>query len=283
MDESELRRIIELAIIRQLAVTGYGYYVPVAISGRHVHLCAAHVEALFGKGYVLKKSKYLLQPDQYACEETVTLKCTKDSLTLRVLGPVRKETQAEISITDAYKLGIEPVVRMSGNTENTPGGLLTGPAGEIKLDRGVVIAARHIHMSDEEAVWFGLKNGDTVSIKKSGVREIIFGNTAVRTGAGHSLEMHIDTDEANAAGINGREILELLKTGETKLNQKNKETVNPSSCASMEPMDLITEWDVKVALKEGVRMMRLSQKGIITPLVRDTAKELGITIEINRG
>jgi putative phosphotransacetylase len=213
VERSEIKRIIELEVIKGYIKSAEGYYVPVAISARHVHLSHGDVETLFGKGHQLKKLRSLNQPGQFACEEQVTFAGTKGGLeNMRVLGPERRETQVEMSFTDSYKTGTEPVVRMSGSDlEGTPGGRLIGPAGEVQLKKGVIIAARHLHMSGEEAALFGLKNGDAVSVRKTGEREITFGNVIVRSGEGHSLEMHIDTDEANAAGMRCGELLELIK------------------------------------------------------------------------
>lgn len=211
MNDNELKRKIEIEVLKQLTKSGR-YCVPAAISARHVHLSLTSVEALFGSGYRLRKFRDLSQPGQFACEEQITLIGPKGSIEkVRVLGPERRDTQAEISVTDSLKLGIEPVVRMSGDIEGTPGGKLIGPAGEVTLHKGVIIAVRHLHMSAEEAAAYGLKNGDIVSVKKAGAREMIFGNVAVRSGEGHSLEMHMDTDEANAAGMLCGELLELIK------------------------------------------------------------------------
>ncbi len=212
MNKNNIRRLIETTLIRILIEENKGYYVPVTVSNRHVHLCAADLEALFGKGYTPVKLRDLIQPGQYACEEVVTLTGPKGSIEkVRVLGPVRKETQVEISLTDSYKLGIKPEIRMSGDIKGTPGGKLIGPAGTVTLQKGVIVAARHLHMSAEEAGWFGLKDGDVVNVQKSGTRAAAFCNVAVRAGEGHALEMHIDTDEANAAGMIYDELLELHK------------------------------------------------------------------------
>ncbi len=185
---------------------------PAAVSARHMHLCAADIEALFGKGYALRNKRNLVQPGQFACEEQVTLIGKKGRIeNIRVLGPARRETQVEISVTDCYKAGIEPVVRMSGDIEGTPGGTLVGPAGEVKLSKGVIVSARHLHATPEQAAWYGLKNGDIIGVKKTGARETVFGNVVVRTGAGHELEMHIDPDEANAASVKPGDMLEIVK------------------------------------------------------------------------
>ena len=152
------------------------------------------------------------QPGQFACKETLTIVGPKGRIEgVRVLGPERPETQVEVSLTDTYKLGIKPTVKMSGDVAGTPGCRLVGPTGEAELLKGVIAAARHLHMSEEEAALFGLKSGDIVSAKKTGVRETTFGNIPVRSGKGHSLELHLDTDEANAAGIKNGDLLELIR------------------------------------------------------------------------
>lgn len=212
MDYGAVRRLVEISILKELAQLGRGYFVPVTVSNRHVHLCTADMEALFGRGYALAKLRDLGQPGQYVCGEQVALKGPKGSIEkIRVLGPARRETQIEILLSDSYKLGIEPAIRMSGDLADTPGGVLVGPAGSVELKRGVIVAARHLHMSAEEAGCYGLKDGDKVSVKKGGERSLLFGNVVVRAGAGHSLEAHIDTDEANAAGMHCGELLELIR------------------------------------------------------------------------
>jgi putative phosphotransacetylase len=188
------------------------YYVPAAASARHVHLSKADVATLFGEGYELKPMKPLTQPDQFAAEEKVDIVGPRGTIAgVRVLGPARKDTQIEVSLTDAVKLGIKPVVRMSGDIAFSPGAKLVGPKGSIDLPQGVIISARHLHMSKDEAAAYGLKNGDVVSLKKSGLRETIFGNVVVRSGDGHSLEVHLDTDEANAAMLNNGDLLEVIR------------------------------------------------------------------------
>lgn len=201
-----------LAVANSLMENNQGHYIPVAISGRHIHLCQKDVDALFGIGHTLTRMRDLVQPGQYACEEKVTLVGPKGRLEgVRVLGPARPETQAEISQTDSYKVGISPVVRMSGNIDGTPGCTLIGPKGEIRIDHGVIVAARHLHINGAQAQAYGLVNGQVINVKKTGIREIVFGNVVVRSGDAHELEMHIDTDEANAAGLTCGELLKIVK------------------------------------------------------------------------
>ena len=178
------------------------WHIPVAVSARHVHLSQEAVEALFGKGHQLKKMRSLSQTEGWAAEETVEVIGPKGSFkTVRVLGPTRKQTQIEVSKTDTFTLGVEAPVRPSGKLEGTPRIKLRGTAGEIETN-GLIIAARHIHMSPEDALRMGLKDGDYVDVKLGdGDRSVSFANTLIRLKEGYVTEMHIDTDEANAAGI----------------------------------------------------------------------------------
>jgi acetate kinase len=178
--------------------------IPVEISAHHLHLSAEHVEALFGKGHTLTAHADLSQPGQYACKEQVTLVGPKGRIErVRVLGPVRKETQIEIALTEQFKLGLHPPVRESGDITDTPGITLVGPAGEAVLKKGVICAMRHIHMTPADALIYGVKDKSIVRVCVGGVRELVFGNVLVRVSPSFKLAMHIDTDEANAAGISG--------------------------------------------------------------------------------
>jgi len=211
MDKGCIQRAVTLALCTRLAREGR-YYVPAAASARHMHLCQAHIEALFGAGHTLHNFKPLTQPGQYACEEKVDIRGPRGELKgVRVLGPARPQTQVEVSVTDAFKLGVAPVVKMSGDIAATPGIRLVGPAGEVEIPEGVIVSARHLHISEEEAALYGLKDGDVISVKKGGPRETVFGNVLVRSGKGHSLlEVHLDTDEANTALLKNGDLLEIL-------------------------------------------------------------------------
>ena len=180
--------------------------IPVGVSGRHVHLSREHLDALFGTGYELTKKKDLSQPGQYASDETVDIITTKGAFTrVRILGPVRKETQIEMALTDSVKLGITPPIRDSGNVAGSPGVVLVGPNGTITLDQGVIIALRHIHMTPADAEKFGVKDKDLVQVECLGERAMTMGQVLVRVNDQYALEMHVDTDEGNAA---------CLKTGD---------------------------------------------------------------------
>lgn len=185
---------------------------PIALSNRHIHVSQKDLEVLFGEGYELTHTKDLSQPGQYACEEKVDLVGPKRTIKgIRILGPVRPETQLEVSITDAYTLGIDPIIRNSGDISGTPGGKLVGPKGEVEISNGIIIAARHIHMHTSDGDDFGVKDGQIVSIKTNGPRGVIFDNVLVRVHPTYALEMHVDVEEGNAAGVRNGDLVELIK------------------------------------------------------------------------
>ncbi|KPJ88142.1 MAG: propanediol utilization protein [Spirochaetes bacterium DG_61] len=172
------------------------------VSNRHVHLSNDHIEQLFGAGYELTKWKDLVQPGQYAAKETVILNGPKGIIErVRVLGPARPQSQAEISGTDQFRLGVYAPVRESGNLEDTPGIEISGPKGKVTLKRGVIRAWRHIHMTPDDGRAFKVKNRELVNVRLKGDRTTILEKVIVRITDTSALEMHIDTDEANAAGI----------------------------------------------------------------------------------
>ena len=175
--------------------------IPLGISNRHIHLCAEDYDRLF-PNHPISEKKELLQPGQYAADQTVTLVGPKGQLkNVRLLGPLRSTSQVEISRTDARTLGIAAPLRMSGSIEGTPGVRLISPFAELDLASGVIVAQRHIHMSPLDALILRVSHGDKVSVAINGdERRLIFDNVAVRVSPDMRLEMHIDTDEANAAG-----------------------------------------------------------------------------------
>ena len=187
-----------------------GYKVEVGISNKHLHLSDADLAALFGAGYKLTIKKELKQPDQYAAEETVDISGPKGTIKgVRVLGPTRKETQVELAATDARGIGVELPVRESGVLDGSPGLKLTGPKGEVNLAKGAIIALRHIHVSPSQAAEAGVKDKDWVTVKTFGSRPLIFEDVLIRAGDAHLSEMHVDTDEANAAGIKNGDLVEI--------------------------------------------------------------------------
>lgn len=185
---------------------------PIALSNRHIHLNTADIEALFGDSHNLCEIKDLSQPGQFACEEKVDLVGPKGSIKgIRVLGPAREKTQIEISFADARQLGIKAPVRESGDLEKSPGIKVVGPKGEVELQEGVIIAARHIHFSEQDAKDFGVKDGDSVKVRVSGERGLIFENVTARVSPKYSLEMHVDLEEGNAAGASNGDMVEIIK------------------------------------------------------------------------
>lgn len=185
--------------------------VPIGISARHIHLSKSHIEALFGPGYELQVMKDLTQPGQYAAMETVAVVGPRGSFDkVRILGPARKESQLEISMTDAFKLGISAPVRESGNIDGTPGVKVIGPEGEVELERGVIIAARHIHFHTSDAARWGIQDKQVLKVKTMGSRPLIFEDVIARVSESFALDMHIDTDEGNAAGVKTGDLAEII-------------------------------------------------------------------------
>lgn len=189
-----------------------GYVVPIGVSARHVHLTQEHVEILFGEGYQLTKKKELMG-GQFASNELVTLVGIKLRAieNVRVLGPVRKASQVEISATDAIKLGIKAPIRESGNIAGSAPIALVGPKGALYLKEGCIVAMRHIHMSPADAMAAGVHDGDIVSVKADNERGTVFNQVKIRVDESFTLEMHIDTDEANASKIATGDTVTIIK------------------------------------------------------------------------
>ncbi len=204
MADSQVELIARMVMeaMNQKQDTGKGYMVPVGVSARHVHLAQEHVEVLFGEGYHLTKKKELMG-GQFASNELVTIVGLKLRAieNVRILGPVRSKSQVEISSTDAIKLGVKAPIRESGNVAGSAPIALVGPKGALYLKEGCIVAKRHIHMSPKDAMAAGAHDGDIVSVKAENERGTVFNNVQVRVDESFTLEMHIDTDEANAAKI----------------------------------------------------------------------------------
>jgi acetate kinase len=174
----------------------------VEVSAHHIHLTQEHVEALFGPGHQLTHHSDLSQPGQYACKEQLAVSGPKGRIErVRVLGPARKYTQIEVSLTEQFKLGVNPPIRESGDLSGTPGCTLEGPHGSVKLECGVICALRHIHMTPADALRYGVRDKSYVRVRITGDRELVFGDVLVRVDPSFALAMHIDTDEANASNV----------------------------------------------------------------------------------
>ncbi len=188
--------------------------IPVGISNRHIHLCREDLETLFGKGYELTPLKELSQPGQYACKETLTLvgPSMRSIEGVRVLGPLRKSSQVEISATDSFQLKVKPPVRESGKTAGSAPVVIVGPKGVVSLAEGCIIANRHVHMSVEDAASFGVKDGDCIDVDvTSGTRKSRWFDVQIRVSPDFRLEMHVDTDDANSAGIKNGSVVTVVK------------------------------------------------------------------------
>lgn len=243
--------------------------IPVGVSNRHFHISQADLEKLFGPGYQLSKLRDISQKGQYAAHETLTVVGPKGKIeNLRIVGPARGKTQLEISRSDAIALGLDPPVRYSGDLSGTPGVKLIGANGELVLSEGVIIPQRHIHMSPEDAKAFGVKDRDRVivapmvvptggSARQTEDRTVIFDNVLIRVHESFILDFHIDTDEANAAGLrNGDKVY----------------IAGKSVCPSAETSKtLITENDVRRAIL-AKRHIKLPPHAKVTPAAAELAK-----------
>ncbi|MEW9050639.1 MAG: phosphate propanoyltransferase [Neobacillus sp.] len=214
MDKDKIRKLVQEIVNKTI---GQSKQVPIAASNRHIHLSPEHVERLFGRGYQLNKLKDLSQPNQFAASETVTLIGPKGKIAnVRVLGPARGNTQVEVSLFDGFTLGVKPPIRNSGDIKGSEPIIIQGPRGQIKIDEGLICAARHIHMHTSDAENFEVADGDLVQVKVEGQRGIIFSNVLIRVSPKYKLEMHIDLDEANAANIKNGQLGEIISVESKK-------------------------------------------------------------------
>lgn len=205
------REKIESIVLKILKEETAPFRIIAGVSNRHVHLSREHADVLFGKGYIPEKSRELRQPGQYACKETVNIVTHEGVLErVRLLGPIRKNTQVELSMSDARRLGVSLPVMRSGNETKTSSIFLIGPKGDVELTSGVGIAWRHIHLSPSEASAMNLRNGDEVDVEVEGDRGVIFRKVWVRVGSDMLSEFHVDIDEANACGLRTGDLVKIL-------------------------------------------------------------------------
>ena len=216
MNNNELIEKITGEVLKKMSGTNNNISVgngliPIASSNRHVHLSEEHFKILFGENQKLSKYKDLSQPGQFAANEKVTLVSKKDVFTgVRILGPFRKQTQVEISRSDAFKLGLNPPIRDSGDLANSEGITIVGSIGSVTIKQGVIIAKRHIHMTPLDARKFGVSDKQIVKVRIFGERSLIFGDVLCRVSDKYALEMHVDTDEGNAAFICNGDLVEIV-------------------------------------------------------------------------
>lgn len=214
LDRKTIEQIVREIVLKHIGGPAGQPNLVVSISARHCHLTDEHVEVLFGAGRKLTPMKDLYQDGYYAAEETVMVVGPRRRMlpTVRVLGPTRSASQVELAFTDSISLGIDAPVRPSGKVEGTPGCVLVGPAGVVELKQGVIRAERHVHMSPSDAEHYGVKDKERMSLRVySGSCSTVFENLLVRAEKGIKLEVHLDTDEGNAADIDHAERVELIK------------------------------------------------------------------------
>jgi propanediol utilization protein len=213
LDRSTIERIVREIVLGAGKVAPGAPDLAVSISARHCHLTDEHVEILFGPGRKLTPEKNLYQDGFYAAAETVMVVGPRKRMlpSVRVLGPTRPASQVELAFTDAISLGIDVPVRASGKITGTPGCVLVGPAGVVDLKEGVIRAERHVHMNLEHAAYYGVKNGDRMSLRIESSCSLVLEDLLVRADATSKLEVHLDTDEGNAADLDHARRVELLK------------------------------------------------------------------------
>lgn len=208
----EMIKKITVEVLKRLTEGNDDESIPIGVSNRHIHLSQDDLEILFGQGYELTKLKDLKQPGQFAAEERVAVIGPKGKFeNVRILGPTRAQTQLEISLSDGFKLGIKAPVRESGKIEETPGITIKGPKGSIQKYRGVIAALRHIHMPREYAEKYGFEDNSMVNVLAEGTRKVVFYNVLIRVSEKYALEMHVDTDEANAAGLSNGDKVKIIR------------------------------------------------------------------------
>ena len=200
-------------VIEEMPSRDAGADIPIGVSNRHIHLTKEDVETLFGEGYELTKIKDLKQPGQYACRETLTIvgPSMRPIEGVRVLGPVRSRSQVEISRTDSYQLKVKPPVRESGDLDGSAPITIIGPRGIVTLSEGCIIANRHIHMALADGARYGVVDGDYVTVDVAGEKRTRFYDVQVRVSDAFVLEMHVDTDDANAAALGNGSLVSIVK------------------------------------------------------------------------
>ena len=282
MRQEELLQTIIAKILAKL--TGFSLAavhprpLPIGVSNRHIHLSRTDLEALFGAGYQLKPWRDLSQPGQFAAAETVMIGGPKGFIErVRVLGPLRKQTQVEISRHDGFQLGSNPPLRESGNLSGSAPITVIGPKGAVQLREGLIIARRHIHMTPADAAEYGLKDGAIVQVKLGGERGLVYDQVVVRVNDQFRLELHLDLDEANAAGQDQNGAAYLIHCNSIIMAQRNETAQPENSSLTSEPLALVTEESVRSAWKNQ-RVLSVKEGGMITPLARDTMKDLGVEV-----
>jgi putative phosphotransacetylase len=274
--------------------------IPVAVSGRHAHLCAEKLALLFGKNHRLTPLRALSQTGQFAAEETLNLVGPRAALTARILGPVRENTVVELSKTDLARLGVEHEVLPGGAVKLKGPLVLIGPRGELRLTDQVSLADRHLHCTPADAAALGISDGQRVSLTVDGWRGARLDQVRVRVREDFRLELHLDADEANAVGLKSGDCVRLSDTApppaRTGVPVAEKRKPFPAATISAggreprllggvpgaAPLDLVTENDVRAAARSGLGEIPVTPRAIITPAARDALAELGLTLSTRR-
>lgn len=285
MQENLVQKIVEEVlqqVLKNQPSSQHDGKIPVGVSARHVHLAQAEVEQLFGENYQLTPKFELSQPGQFAAEETVVIAGPKGSIErVRILGPARSLSQVEISWTDAMKLGVKPPLRISGDIKGSSPVTLIGPKGSVVLNEGLIIAQAHIHMSPADSARFQVVDGQSVQIKVEGIRPIILSNVVIRVSERYRLEMHIDTDEANAGLIQQGTFAEIVNA-QVK-GQMNVQELSPVISQVEKPLSY--QFDKKLlsqveVLEIEAQEIVVPKKTIVTALAYDKIRELNKTLTI---
>ena len=218
MEEQEYKKLVDMITetiykeIKPKEESSHLFSIPVEISNHHVHLTRDSLDILYGKDYELTKLRDLSQPGEFASNEQVSLVGANMKIIekVRILGPLREYTQAELSITDGYFLGLDLPTRISGNTKDSPPITFIGPKGVLSLPEGAIRAARHIHMTPKDAEYYGVKDEDRVKVEVSGEHGVIYKDVVIRVSSKSKLTLHLDTDEANAGNLKGSGLARIL-------------------------------------------------------------------------
>ncbi|MFJ7373604.1 phosphate propanoyltransferase [Lysinibacillus capsici] len=286
MQENLVQKIVEEVlqqVLKNQSSPPHDGKIPIGVSARHVHLAQAEVEQLFGENYQLTPKFELSQPGQFAAEETVVIAGPKGSIErVRILGPARSLSQVEVSWTDAMKLGLKPPLRISGDIQGSSPVTLIGPKGSVVLNEGLIIAQAHIHMSPADSARFQVVDGQSVQIKVEGIRPIILSNVVIRVSERYRLEMHIDTDEANAGLIQQGTLAEIVhhQVSEPMITVKEQSpVVQKVEQPSVYHYDkkLLSQLEV---LDIDAQEIVVPKKTIVTALAYDKLRELNKTLTI---
>ncbi|GLC86960.1 phosphate propanoyltransferase [Lysinibacillus piscis] len=277
-----VEEVLQQVLKNQPALQNDGQ-IPIGVSARHVHLAQTEVEQLFGQGYELTPKFELSQPGQFAAEETVVIAGPKGSIErVRILGPARSLSQVEVSWTDAMKLGVKPPLRISGDIKGSSPITLIGPKGSVVLQEGLIVAQAHIHMSPADSEHLQVVDGQSVQIKVEGIRPIIFSDVLIRVSDRFRLEMHIDTDEANAGLIKQGAFGEIVNAQ----TMSKPVTVKESTPVVQQTTQQTSYFfDKKLLSQQEVlaidaQEIVVSKKTIVTALAQDKIRELGKTLTV---